>query len=441
MKISIVIVSYNVREFLEQALRSLQQSLQHITHEIIVADNASSDGTVHMLKRRFKDVTLIENSENVGFARANNQAIEVSCGDYVCLINPDTIVQENTFTVLLDFFQNYPDAGMVGCKVLNADGSLQLACRRSYPTPWVAFTKIIGLATLFPKSRLFGRYNLTFLDPEKVAEVEAISGSFMLVKKAVIEKIGGLDEDFFMYGEDLDWCDRIEKPGYKIYYVPDTQIIHFKGESSKKSPFQQRRLFYESMRLFVQKHFKRGTAVIPSWLLVAAIYLSAGFSYFSEALKRLVWPISDFILLTCSLVVAVYVRFSPDFPWRPFILVHIMYSAVWLLSLAAHGVYTHNRLSGSKAGSGIFVGLLINSTFTFFFNQIAFSRAVVLLAGAINLLFIPLWRFSLKWLARKGYGRFSTKLKSLLLRRRSLIVGDRHTSEKIIEKMKVSKEY
>ena len=258
MKISIVIVSYNVREFLEQALHSLQQSLQHITHEIIVVDNASSDGTVPMLKRRFEDVSLIENSENVGFARANNQALALAVGDYVCLINPDTIVQENTFSILLDFFQNYPDTGMVGCKVLNADGSLQLACRRSYPTPWVAFTKIVGLAALFPKSRLFGRYNLTFLDPEKVTEVEAISGSFMLVKKTVIENVGGLDQDFFMYGEDLDWCYRIKKAGYKIYYVPHTQIIHFKGESSKKSPFQQRRLFYEAMRLFVQKHFKKG---------------------------------------------------------------------------------------------------------------------------------------------------------------------------------------
>lgn len=146
--------------------------------------------------------------------------------------------------VLIDFLNRHPQAGMVGCKILNPDGSLQLACRRSYPTPWIAFTKIVGLARLFPKSPLFGRYNLTFLDPDKVEQVEAISGSFMVTRKDVILKVGGLDQDFFMYGEDLDWCYRIRKSGYQIYYVPDTQIIHFKGESSKKSPFQQRRLFY-----------------------------------------------------------------------------------------------------------------------------------------------------------------------------------------------------
>lgn len=438
MKISVIIVSYNVREFLQQALLSLQQSLKSISHEIFVVDNASSDNTVTMLKRRFRDVKLIENAENVGFARANNQAIERASGEYICLINPDTIVQENTFSILLDFHQAHPDAGMVGCRILNADGSLQLACRRSYPTPWVAFTKVVGLATLFPKSRLFGRYNLTFLDPEQPAEVEAISGSFMIVKKSAIDAVGGLDEDFFMYGEDLDWCYRIHQAGFKIYYVPDTQIIHFKGESSKKSPFQQRRLFYEAMRLFVRKHLNKGSAVIPSWFLVLAIHISAGLSYLAEVLKRLAWPLIDTFILTCSLAAAIYLRFKPEFPWQPFLFVHLVYTAVWLTSLAAHGLYAQNRLSGSKAASAIIFGLLINSAFTFFFNQFAFSRKVVLVVGLINLVLIPSWRFGLKWLARKGFGLVSTRLKGLLLRRRSLIVGDRLASEKIIQKMRSS---
>ncbi|MBN1479393.1 glycosyltransferase [candidate division KSB1 bacterium] len=438
MKISVIIVSYNVREFLQQALLSLQQSLKNISHEIFVVDNASSDSTVNMLKRRFHEVKLIENRENVGFARANNQAIARTSGEYICLINPDTIVQENTFSILLDFYQAHPDAGMVGCKILNADGSLQLACRRSYPTPWVAFTKVVGLAALFPKSRLLGRYNLTFLDPEQVAQVEAISGSFMLVKRAAIQAVGGLDEDFFMYGEDLDWCYRIHKAGFNVYYVPDTQIIHFKGESSKKSPFQQRRLFYEAMRLFVRKHLKKGSAFIPSWFLVLAIHVSAGLSYLTEVLKRLVWPLVDFFILSCSLAAAIYLRFRPEFPWQPFLFVHLVYTTIWLTSLAAHGLYAQNRLSGSKAASAIVVGLLINSAFTFFFNQFAFSRKVVLLVGLINLVLIPFWRFGLKWLARKGFGLVSVHLKSLLLRRRSLIVGDRLASEKIIQKMRSS---
>ncbi|MBN1464807.1 glycosyltransferase [candidate division KSB1 bacterium] len=436
IKISIIIVSYNVREFLEQALLSLQKSLKNISNEIYVVDNASSDGTVSFLKRRFRDVSFIENSENIGFARANNQALARVRGEYICLINPDTIVQENTFSVLLQFFQDHPDAGMLGCKILNADGSLQLACRRSVPTPWVAFTKVIGLARLFPKSRLFGQYNLTYLDPEQVAQVEAISGSFMFLKRAVLEAVGGLDEQFFMYGEDLDWCYRIRRAGYPIYYVPDTQIIHFKGESSKKSPFQQRRLFYEAMRLFVRKHFKKGRALIPSWFLLLAIHVSAGLAYVSEIVRRLVWPLVDVLVLTCSLAAAVYVRFRSEFPWQPFVLVHIVYTMIWIICLAAFGVYKQHRLSGSKAASGIVMGLLINSTFTFFFKQFAFSRAVVLLAGAMNLMLAPLWRFTLKWLARKGYGTLSAKLKNLLLRRRSLVVGDRETAGKIIEKMR-----
>ncbi|MBN1560988.1 glycosyltransferase [candidate division KSB1 bacterium] len=436
MKISIIIVSYNVREFLEQALLSLQKSLKNVSHEILVVDNASSDGTVSLIKRRFRDLVLIENSENVGFARANNQALARAGGEFICLINPDTIVQENTFAVLLQFFADHADAGMLGCKILNADGSLQLACRRSIPTPWVAFTKIVGLASLFPKSRLFGQYNLTYLDPDKVEQVEAISGSFMLVKRSVIQVVGGLDEDFFMYGEDLDWCYRIQRAGFAIYYVPDTKIIHFKGESSKKSPLQQRRLFYEAMRLFVRKHFKKGTALIPSWFLVLAIYASAGLSYASDVAKRLIWPLVDALVLSCSLAAAIYVRFKAEFPWQPFIVVHLVYTMVWLLCLAAFGVYKQHRLSGSKSTSGILMGLLINSTFTFFFKQFAFSRAVVLLAGAINLLLVPAWRFTLKWLARKGFGALSSKLQNMLLRRRSLVVGDRDTSAKIIQKMR-----
>ncbi len=436
MTLAVIIVSYNVREFLEQALLSLQKALQHVQHEIFVVDNASSDGTVAFLQKRFSGITFFENDQNVGFARANNQAIAQTNADYICLINPDTIVQEDTFAVLLDFFEKHSDAGMVGCKVLNPDGSLQLACRRSFPTPWVALTKIVGLAKLFPKSRLFGRYNLTYLDPEQVSEVEAISGSFMLVRRSLVEHIGGLDEDFFMYGEDLDWCYRIRQTGHKIYYVPDTQIIHFKGESSKKSPFQQRRLFYEAMRLFVQKHFKKGTAVVPSWLLVTAIYASAMVSYISTALKKLLWPLIDFLLLTASLALAIFIRFQPEFPWAPFLLVHAVYSVVWLASFAAHGLYTRSHLSSSKAASAAFFGLLFNSALTFFFKQYGFSRVVVLVAGAVNIVLLPLWRIVLKTIATKGTTGFSAMVRTYLLRRRSLVVGDEKTSERLIKRLR-----
>src|SRR5512138_2330859 len=214
MDLSVIIVNYNVRQFLESSLLSIQRALQGMSGEIFVVDNASEDGSVEMVRRKFPGVRCIENRENIGFSRANNIALAQATGDLILLINPDTIVQEDTFRVMKAFFDATPDAGCAGCTILNPDGSFQLPCRRSFPTPWVAFTKIFGLSALFPRSRIFGQYNLTYLDPQKTYRVDAISGSFMMVRRSVVEKVGGLDESFFMYGEDLDWCFRIGEAGY-----------------------------------------------------------------------------------------------------------------------------------------------------------------------------------------------------------------------------------
>ena len=429
--ISIVIVSYNVREFLGQSINSIQNALVEIPHEIFVVDNASSDNSSGFIKTQFPQIKLIENKTNLGFGKANNQALKLCKGQYVCVINPDTIVQENTFIKLIDFLKNQNDAGAAGCKILNPDGTLQLACRRSYPTPWVSFTKMIGLARLFPQSKLFGRYNLTFLDPEQTAAVEAISGSFMILKRKVIDQVGFFDESFFMYGEDLDWCYRINQAGYKIYYVPTTQIIHFKGESSKKSPFEQRRLFYEAMHLFVQKHFSGSKAVLPSWFLIAAIWVRAAFSIASAAFSKIAMPFVDLSIMTLSLVFAIFYRFNPEFPWQPFIFVHLVYSVVWLLSLSFYGAYGRRKYSGLKTFLGIFVGLIINSALTYFFKQYGFSRMVILIAGILNLVFVPGWRTGLKILARSGPAFISNKFSHILLNRRTILVGDISSCEKL----------
>ena len=254
MDISVIIVNYNVRDFLSNALTSLQKSLKGFQSEIIVVDNASDDGSVDLLKKNFPKVRLIANTKNLGFAKANNQALTLSKGKHILLINPDTLVQENTVRELINFFEDHPDAGMAGCKILNPDGTFQLPCRRSFPTPWIAFTKTFGLSSLFPKSKLFARYNLTYLDPDETYEVDALSGSFIMLKREVYEKIGGLDETFFMYGEDLDWCFRTQQAGWKVFYVPATSIIHYKGESTKRSDIDELKVFYNAMRLFVRKH-------------------------------------------------------------------------------------------------------------------------------------------------------------------------------------------
>ncbi|RPH35293.1 glycosyltransferase family 2 protein, partial [bacterium] len=255
--LSVIIVNYNVRQFLENSLASIQRAMEGLQGEIFVVDNASDDGSVEMVQASFPDVCLIGNRENVGFARANNMALARARGRFLLLINPDTVVQEDTFRVLLKFFEEHPDAGLAGCKILNPNGSIQLPCRRSFPTPWVAFTKVFGLAALFPASRLFGKYNLTYLSPDETYPVDAVSGSFMMLRRESYDKVGGLDEEFFMYGEDLDWCYRVQQAGYKVYYVHSTKIIHFKGESTRRSEIDEVRIFYGAMQVFVEKHYGR----------------------------------------------------------------------------------------------------------------------------------------------------------------------------------------
>ena len=213
MNLSIIIVNYNVKEFLQNFIHSIYKAAQNISYEIIIVDNASDDGSVEFIKEKFPDVKLIANQKNLGFSKANNIGLAQSKGEYLLLLNPDTIVREDTFEKMISFSKNNPDAGLAGCKILNPDGTFQLACRRSFPGPWTSFCKVTGLSNLFPNSKLFARYNLTYLDENKTYEVDAISGSFMMFPRKIYEKIGGLDEQFFMYGEDLDFCYRIQKAG------------------------------------------------------------------------------------------------------------------------------------------------------------------------------------------------------------------------------------
>ena len=271
--LSVIIVSYNVRSYLERSLRSVGGALEQIPSEIMVVDNASDDESAAMVHETFPDVELIRNEDNVGFARANNSALKRAKSDIIVLLNPDTVVNDKTFTSLLEAFEQFPEAGMVGGKVLNEDGTLQIGCRRSFPTPWVSFTRLIGLSKVFPGSRIFARYNLTYLDPETVNEVDAVSGSFMAVRKPVLEDAGYLDERFFMYGEDLDWCFRIKQSGWKIVYYPKASILHYKGGSSPVNDWDHSKHFYDAMLLFAVKHFKSYSPLTPLWLIKSAIVL------------------------------------------------------------------------------------------------------------------------------------------------------------------------
>jgi len=434
MVLSVIIVNYNVKDFLEQALLSLQRALAHISSEIIVVDNASIDGSLQMLKQRFPEVKLIENNRNVGFSAANNQGIEVARGEYIVLLNPDTVVQEDTFSKLLDFFAQNPEASAATCKILNPDGSFSIDCRHSVPTPLTAFWKMIGLNRLFPKSKMFGKYNLTYLDEDEVNQVEAISGSFMMIKRTVVQKVGRLDEDFFMYCEDIDYCHRINQAGGKIYYVPDSQIIHYKGESTKKNNLDYVVTFNRSLYLFYKKHYQQKYVYPLKWLILLGTVLR-GTAIFLRNNIAIYYPIIvDTALLNLFMFLAFWARYSMKTGFfisnflSHYIIINIITTVVFLLT--ALFFYSQNRrqLSISNIIKANLLTFLLVSSSTYFFRQFAFSRFVVLVSAVGSPVLMALWRWFL--LSKKKVGG-----RQVFMLRPTLIVGFDADTETLLRRL------
>jgi GT2 family glycosyltransferase len=232
-----------------------------------------------MVRQNFPGVNLIENKENVGFAKANNQAIAKCSGDYILLLNPDTLILQNAIEKMLDFMDGNPTVGVCGCKVLNEDRTLQLGCRRSIPTPGSAFFRLTGLSKLFPNSKIAAKYNLTYLDPDGPHQVDAVSGAFLMIRRKVVDVIGLLDERFFMYGEEMDWCLRVKKTGWTVMYYPSAEIIHYKGECSKFNHRKASFEFYRSMYLFHKKHFAENYNPFTNIIIYTGILLKALMSW------------------------------------------------------------------------------------------------------------------------------------------------------------------
>ena len=254
MKLSIVIVNYNVKYYLEQCLHSVERAAAHIEHEILVVDNASEDGSMEYLKPRFPNVTWIESKENGGFSHANNIGFGRASGEYILMLNPDTIVTRQALEGCVTFMDQHPEAGAAGVKMINKDGTFAMESRRGIVKPWVALCKATGLCRRYPKSRLFGHYYMSYLDTEEINPIEMISGACMFLRRTTLDKVGTLDEQFFMYWEDSDLSYRILKSGEKNYYLPYT-IFHYKGESSVKSRLRYRYWLYSSLATFFKKHF------------------------------------------------------------------------------------------------------------------------------------------------------------------------------------------
>lgn len=431
--LSIIIVNYNVRQFLENALTSLLRAMEGIGGEIFVVDNASEDGSVEMVREKFPGVRLIVNATNAGFARANNAALREASGRYILLINPDTIVQEDTLKVMVRFLDAHPDVGLAGCTILNPDGTLQLACRRSFPTPWVAFTKIMGLSTLFPRSRWFGRYNLTYRNPDETYEVEAISGSFMMIRREAYEKVGGLDEMFFMYGEDLDWCYRVRQAGFRVYYVHETKIIHYKGESTRRSDIDEIRVFYHAMQQFVEKHFSRSSVV--ELLLTLGILLRASAAFVARASPPFLMAVTDFLMVDLALLAAEYLYFGHlwHFPPDAYPVIWTVPAAIVVTTHFFLGLYTTQRVSVSKSALAVIIGYIVLSAIVFFAKGFAYSRAVVIISGAISVVLLPAWRSVVRL---GGAGASSWRSGKSLFGRRTVIVGTGPSGREVLRKLR-----
>lgn len=436
--ISVIIVNYNVKELLEQCIKSIFSASQNLDVEIIVVDNNSFDGSIPYIKDKFKNedrLKLIESPVNLGFAKANNLGVKESSGEYVLILNPDTILQEDTLEKTLEFYKSQKETGAVSCKLILPNGKLDLACRRSFPTPSVAVYRILGLSKIFPKSKIFGKYNLTYLDENKTYEVDAIVGAFMLIKRDIYDKVKGFDEDYFMYGEDLDLCFRIRKAGYKIFYYPETSIIHYKGESTKKSSISYVNNFYGAMQVFVSKNLNTSFWLM-NVLIKLSIFYRAVISYVSRFFKNNYPVLLDLIAIVSSMFIAIYLRFE-FFPLEAYTLVIFVYTVVWLLSLAVSGSYSRiERFSLVKPLYGILFGFFINSSFTYFFNEYAFSRAVVLRTTINAYIFIALWRMIAKIF------RYS-RSKSIFRSVNTIIIGKNTETENFIAKLKtrVDSEY
>jgi GT2 family glycosyltransferase len=278
MNLSIIIVNYNVKYFLEQCLCSVIKAASGIQHEIIIVDNASSDGSREYLEKKFLNIRFTWNETNRGFAKANNQALQMACGEFILFLNPDTILPEDCFQKCVQYLSNHTEAGALGVCMYDGSGKFLKESKRGFPTPLAAFFKLTGLSTLFPKSAYFSRYHMGHLPPALNHETDVLAGAFMMVRKKVLDITGGFDESFFMYGEDIDLSYRIQKAGYKNLYFAECPILHFKGESTRSGTLNYVRLFYGAMAIFARKHYGSMSAGIFSFSIHLAIWIRAFFS-------------------------------------------------------------------------------------------------------------------------------------------------------------------
>jgi len=437
LKLSIIIVSYNVKHFLEQCLHSVRAAINGIEAEIYVVDNASVDGSVSMVKAKFPEVYCIANNDNPGFAKANNQAIRQSTGEYVLLLNPDTIVETDTFQKIISFMDLHADAGGLGVKMVDGTGKFLPESKRGLPTPLVAFFKIFGFSRLFPKSKFFNKYHLGFLENDKIHQVEILAGAFMLMRKSVLDEVGLLDEASFMYGEDIDLSYRIIKAGYHNYYFPETRIIHYKGESTKKGSLNYVFVFYNAMIIFARKHFSAKNAELFSLLINIAIYFRAFLSIASRIFKNTLLPIVDAAFLYSGLAMIariweqrVIYPWGGHYPIELYILVIPSSIFVWMVSTYYSGGFD-KPLNLWKSFRGIAAGtILILVIYALLPEHFRFSRTLILAGTIWALIAVCFSRILLHFLNSNEYRLNNEKSK------RIAVVGGETEAKRVSDLLK-----
>jgi len=397
--LTIIIVNYNVKEFLANCLKSVQKASVGLSTEIFVVDNASTDGSIPFLKKRFPDVSYIENKKNLGFGKANNQAIKQASGNYTLLLNPDTLLQEDTFRVLIDHMDSNENCGACGCKILNPDGTFAPESRRSIPTVSTALYKAVGLTAIFPKSKLFGAYYQGWIDEDEGGEIPVLSGSFMFFRTACLEELCGFDERFFMYGEDIDLCYRTTKEGWSIHYVPETSIIHYKGESTKKNELAYNRVFNDALYKFFEKHFTSRYSGLFKFLIFWAIQFRAVASFFVNNIRSYRYIITDLIVINVALITGMFIRssfdpdgifsmFAPQFLW-----LNLIWSLLYLFFAQLYGIINEHKLSIVGSLKAVLFSFLMLVAITFFIRSLAFSRIILAVSFMIGFLVIGFLRF------------------------------------------------
>lgn len=434
MKLSVIIVSYKVPYFLEQTLLSVQKAAQRVETEVIVIDNNSKDNSVDMVREKFPWAKLIANTDNTGFATANNQGIEIATGEYILFLNPDTVVREDTFDQIVGFMEQYPQFGGLGVKMIDGTGIFLPESKRGFPSPEVAFYKTFGLSKLFPKSKRFNRYHLGYLDKDENHEIDVLSGAFMLVPRKVLDEIGYWDEAFFMYGEDIDLSYRIIKGGYKNYYYADTTIIHYKGESTKKGSLNYVKTFYEAMIIFTRKHFQGSKAGLFVLMLQFAIYFRAFLTLLSNFIKRGSLFVLDALVAYGGLIVIkdiwAHIRFhdASYYDTNPTLMYFNFpfYVFMWIAAIYLRGGYDRHARA-KHILTGVLLGTVcITSIYALFPQELRSSRMLILL-GALWTILATYFNRSLVSLLQQNTIFWSTSQQ-----RNVVIIGDGHESKRVL---------